>query len=119
MGNITRNWVVVNPELGNFLKTSEIIVFHRERVGLTRPALAGQSGIPLRSLEKIEQGVVAEPKLADIAKIAAALGMTCADFVANDLPSPPPPPVGRPTKPEAPPAKVKPPAKPGKKSRRK
>lgn len=50
----------------------------------------------IRTLEKIEQGVVEEPKLVDVATIAAALGQTCADFVPNDDPEPPPPGRGRP-----------------------
>jgi len=51
----------------------------------------------LRTLEKIEQGVVEEPKLVDVAAIAAVLGKTCADFVPDDEPEPIPPGRGRPT----------------------
>ena len=72
------------------MTTAEKIVAARKNAGLSRPKLALAIGLSHRTLEKIEQGVVAEPKLADIVKIAIALGMSVDDFVAD-----PPPPVAK------------------------
>ena len=75
------------------MNTAEKIIAARNAAGMSRPQLAGAIGLSPRTLEKIEQGVVAEPKLADVVKIAIALGMSVNDFVAD-----PPPPVAQGTK---------------------
>lgn len=82
--------------MGNSMTTGEKLRQAREKVGLGRPEVSERTGIPVRSLEKIEQGVVAEPKLVDVATLAAVYGKTCADFLPDGKSSPPPPPVGRP-----------------------
>ena len=76
------------------MTTGELIQKHREAARLSQRELAEASGVPLRTLEKIEQGVISEPKLVTVAKIAPHLGMTCSDFIPTeplaDQPSPSP-----------------------------
>lgn len=78
------------------MTTGELLSQARDAAGLTRKELGERSGVPWRTIEKIEQGAVKEPKLVDVAAIAAVFGKTCADFLPTPSPPPPPRPVGRP-----------------------
>ena len=68
-----------------------------QAAGLTQRQLADMSGVPLRTLEKIEQSVILEPKLVVVAKLAKPLGKTCSDFIPSD-PEPTPEPPAKPSK---------------------
>ncbi|MFO0852699.1 MAG: helix-turn-helix transcriptional regulator [Gemmataceae bacterium] len=72
------------------MTTAAMIRQAREAAGLTQRQLAEASGVPLRTLEKLEQGVIPEPKLVTIARLARPLGKTCADFIPADLQPPKP-----------------------------
>jgi transcriptional regulator with XRE-family HTH domain len=91
----------------------------REERSLSRYALAKMTGITQAGLAKVE-GDESQPTWDTVQKIALALGVDCTTFVDSNLELPTPrPPVklGRPRKPETPPA---PPAeKPAKKGRKK
>lgn len=89
------------------MRTGSRIRLAREAAQLTQRELAEKSGVPFGTLFKIEQGVIEQPKLVDIATIAAVFGKTCADFLPNDEPEPAPSGRGRPAfpKPDESPAK--------------
>lgn len=53
------------------------LLAHRERLGWTRAELAARSGVPLRTLEQIEQGRrAADPKVSTALALARAVGVT-------------------------------------------
>jgi transcriptional regulator with XRE-family HTH domain len=68
---------------GEFMTTGEKIRDAREKARMSQQELAEKTGIPYGTMQKLEQGVTSSPKLADIVKIGAALGLTCGDFVAD------------------------------------
>ena len=70
------------------MTTGELLQKYREDAGLTRKELADASGVPIRTLEKLEQGVISEPKLVTVGKLAACLNRTCADFLPPTAPPP-------------------------------
>lgn len=99
---ITHIWAFGQPNSGLFrngtMTTGQLLTQAREAAGLSREELAERVKISLRTLEKLEQGAIKQPKLVTVAAIAAVLGRTCADFVPTPSPPPPPRPVGRPPK---------------------
>jgi transcriptional regulator with XRE-family HTH domain len=78
------------------MRTGTRIRLAREAQEISREDLAKRSGIPFSTLVKIEQGVIADPKLVDVIAIAGVLGGDCRDFAPNDEPEPGNLPVGRP-----------------------
>lgn len=55
----------------------------RELQGMTREGLARLADIPTATLTKIEQGTTGDPRLATASRIAAALGKTVTDLLAE------------------------------------
>ncbi|MBY0229530.1 MAG: helix-turn-helix domain-containing protein [Gemmataceae bacterium] len=52
----------------------------REAAGETQQGLAEKAGLAIGALRAIEQGIVADPKLTTLRKLAAALGCTIDDL---------------------------------------
>jgi transcriptional regulator with XRE-family HTH domain len=81
----------------------------RERAGLTQAELARLAGINHHSLTKLEHGD-RQPNWTTVLALAEALGCTPNDFLADETPTVPPRPVGRPRRDDSPA-----PRRPGKK----
>jgi transcriptional regulator with XRE-family HTH domain len=97
-----------NPDMG-FASTLRRL---REAAGLSQADLARVAGVPARSIQNWEQGRV-QPRLAVLAKLAAALGVDVAELlVADDRPDARRP-RGRPAKPKDEKPKPKRPRKKG------
>lgn len=65
----------------------EKIAEYKKKLGLTTAELAGKSGVPLGTLNKILSGATKDPKLETLKAIARVLGLTLDDFDDNNAPN--------------------------------
>jgi len=56
----------------------------RHAAGLSQTELARASGVPLRTITNLEQGIALKPKLATATKLAKALKIKLADLTDDD-----------------------------------
>ena len=81
----------------------------REAADVSQYRLAELSGLSKQTISKLELGETA-PSWETVQLLAKALGLSCEEFVTEDVQPPPPPPVKRPgpTGPHKPPKRRKP-----------